>query len=118
MIEKRQEKRLPVDLNLEVSSLFHQNNASVENIDAPIEVVDISKSGIGFRSASILPIDYYFNARIQLGSASSALYVVVKIIRVARISDRMFFYGCEFVGMAPVLNYIFDNYEQELKKTE
>lgn len=118
MIEKRQEKRLPVDLNLEVSSLFHQNNASVENIDAPIEVVDISKSGIGFRSASILPIDYYFNARIQLGSESSALYVVVKIIRVARISDRMFFYGCEFVGMAPVLNYIFDNYEQELKKTE
>lgn len=115
MIEKRQEKRLPIDLELEISSLFHQDNVKVENIDAPIEVMDISKSGVGFKSASILPVDYYFNAKLRLGDESSLLYVVVKIIRVARINDNEFFYGCEFVGLAPVLHYIFDSYEQELK---
>lgn len=115
MIEKRQEKRLPIDLELEISSLFHQDNVKVENIDAPIEVMDISKSGVGFKSASILPVDYYFNAKLRLGDESSLLYVVVKIIRVARINDNEFFYGCEFIGLAPVLHYIFDSYEQELK---
>lgn len=115
MIEKRQEKRLPIDLELEISSLFHQDNVKVENIDAPIEVMDISKSGVGFKSASILPVDYYFNAKLRLGDESSLLYVVVKIIRVARINDNEFFYGCEFVGLAPVLHYIFDSYERELK---
>lgn len=115
MIEKRQEKRLPIDLELEISSLFHQDNVKVENIDAPIEVMDISKSGVGFKSASILPVDYYFNAKLRLGDDSSLLYVVVKIIRVARINDNEFFYGCEFIGLAPVLHYIFDSYEQELK---
>ena len=115
MIEKSQEKRLPIDLELEISSLFHQDNVKVENIDAPIEVMDISKSGVGFKSASILPVDYYFNAKLRLGDESSLLYVVVKIIRVARINDNEFFYGCEFIGLAPVLHYIFDSYEQELK---
>ena len=115
MIEKRQEKRLPIDLELEISSLFHQDNVKVENIDAPIEDRDISKSGVGFKSASILPVDYYFNAKLRLGDESSLLYVVVKIIRVARINDNEFFYGCEFIGLAPVLHYIFDSYEQELK---
>mgnify|MGYP003426745437 CR=1 FL=1 len=117
MLEKRQEKRLPVNLELEISSLFHQDNVNVENIEAPIEVVDISKSGIGFHTSSILPIDYYFNAKIQLGDEESILYTVVKIIRVNKISDTEFAYGCELVGMAPVLHYIFDKYEQELKQS-
>lgn len=116
MEEKRREKRLPIDIKLEVTSLFHQDNAIVENIDAPIEVTDISKSGIGFRTGSILPVDYYFNARIQLGDNDSVLYTVVKILRVVKISDTEFFYGCELVGMPSVLHYMFDEYEQKLKK--
>lgn len=116
MEEKRREKRLPIDIKLEVTSLFHQDNAMVENIDAPIEVADISKSGIGFRTGSILPVDYYFNARIQLGDDDSVLYTVVKILRVSKISDTEFFYGCELVGMPSVLHYMFDEYEQKLKK--
>lgn len=116
MEEKRRERRLPIDIKLEVTSLFHQDNAAVENIDAPINVVDISKSGIGFKTGSILPVDYYFNARIQLGEDTSVLYTVVKIIRVVKLSDTEFFYGCELVGMPSVLHYIFDEYEQKLKK--
>lgn len=118
MDEKRRERRLPICLNLEVTSLFHQDNASVENLDAPIEVVDISKSGIGFQTKSILPVGYYFNARIQLGDEDSILYSVVKIIRVRELSQDDFFYGCELVGMPSVLHYLFDEYERKLKERE
>lgn len=66
MIEMRREKRWPIELQLEISSLFKQDNVKVENINAPIEVFDVSKAGIGFRTKSVLPIGYYFNARLVL----------------------------------------------------
>ena len=64
MIEMRREKRWPIELQLEISSLFKQDNVKVENINAPIEVFDVSKAGIGFRpkvccqSATILMPDW------------------------------------------------------------
>ena len=111
MQEKRRDKRISVALNLEISSLFKQDNVSVKDIDAPISVVDISRSGIGFLSNSNLPLGFYFNACIQLGNEDAKLYCVVKIIRSAKQEDDMTMYGCEFVGMAPVLSYIFDGFE-------
>ena len=47
-VEQRRSKRIPTKMNLEVSSLFKQDNVKVNNINAPIEVIDISKDGIGF----------------------------------------------------------------------
>ena len=111
MIEKRRDKRFNVKLELVISSLFRQDNICVENIDAPITVVDISKGGIGFHSQSILPVGYYFNACIQLSpDDSSKLYSVVKIIRCIDLGHGMKGYGCEFVGRAPVLSYIFEEF--------
>jgi hypothetical protein len=116
MSEKRRSRRLEVNLNLDISSLFKQDNIRVDNIDAPIEVINISKDGIGFRSKSVLPIDYYFNAKLQLGSADSCLYCVVKIIRQDTEGDFTFMYGAEFVGMPSVLQYIFDEFEERESK--
>jgi hypothetical protein len=113
MVEKRKAKRMKVDLKLNVSSLFKQNNVKILNIDSPIEVLDVSRTGIGFNSKSVLPLDYYFNAALQLGSEQDILYCVVKIIRCEPLSRDKYNYGCEFVGMAPILNYIFDDYEAE-----
>ncbi|MCX4346168.1 MAG: PilZ domain-containing protein [Lachnospiraceae bacterium] len=111
MIEKRRDKRFNVKLELVISSLFRQDNICIENIDAPITVVDISKGGIGFHSRSILPVGYYFNACIQLSpDDSSKLYSVVKIIRCIDLDHGMKGYGCEFVGLAPVLSYIFEEF--------
>ena len=112
MDEKRRSKRLDVSLNLDISSLFRQDNIRVDHIDAPIEVINISKDGIGFKSKSVLPVEYYFNAKLQLGDKDSTLYSVVKIIRQEPEEDGDFKYGAEFVGMPSVLNYIFDEFEE------
>ena len=115
-MERRKDKRLQVNIQLDISELFKQDNIKVKNIDAPIEVINISKSGIGFQSKSTLPLDYYFNAKISLGDAASSLYTVIHIIRCDEVGDSMYIYGCEFIGMAPVLHYIFDEYEKSLEK--
>lgn len=116
MEEKRRTKRLPITLNLEVSSLFRQDNVSVDNLNAPIEVFNISKGGIGFVSMCNLPEDYYFNAKLELGNPLSSLYAVIKIIRQQPEDNDHYIYGAEFVGMPSVLFYIFDEYEEKLKQ--
>ena len=114
MQEKRRSKRLPIKLELVVSKLFRQEVAETIITDAPIQVVDVSKLGIGFVTTNDLPLDYYFNARLELGSPENSLYCVVQIIRKVPKEDGTVSYGCEFVGLAPVLGGIFDEYERML----
>lgn len=111
--EKRRSKRMPIQLSLEISDLYKQDYVHVINLNAPIEVTNISKTGIGFNSESMLPLGYYFNASINLGDKET-LHSVVKIIRSQPIDDRLTMYGCEFVGMAEVLSFIFDAYDYKL----
>lgn len=110
MVDKRRHKRVKVKLNLVVSNIFDQN-ADMIKIDSPIEVKDVSRSGIGFITKSILPMNYYFNAALTFDDEDSILYSVVKIIRCEALEDDEYSYCCEFVGMAPVLGYIFDKLE-------
>lgn len=113
-VEKRRAKRVPVELKLEVSSLFKQDQERVENVNAPIEVINVSKAGIGFKTESVLPLGFYFNAALHLLDREDAnFYCVVKIVREVAEQDGTREYGCEFVGFPSILEYIFD--ELELK---
>ena len=116
MQEKRRSKRFPVELELVVSKLFRQDAIDNEHMNSPIHVVDVSKLGIGFVTASDLPLNYYFNAKLELGSPENSLYCVVQIIRKNPKEDGTISYGCEFVGLAPVLSGIFDEYERLLSE--
>ena len=114
MQDKRRHKRVKITVNLVISTVFNQSSDNIF-IESPIEVKDISKSGLGFISKSILPMGYYFNAQLNLGSEDSTLYCVVKIIRCEALEDNEYFYGCEFVGMAPVFDYVFEEYAKSFE---
>jgi hypothetical protein len=117
-IEKRKYKRYPTSLKLTVSTLFKQNNVQIQNIDSPIEICDISKSGIGFRSEARFPLHYYFNARLTLGEhASDTIFGVVEIVRSMPCTDdpTKTIYGCQFVGLPSIFDYIFDEYEKKIE---
>lgn len=118
MKEKRRSKRLQAHLELNVSRLFRQENEEIRDINVPIVVTDVSRLGIGFVSKAELPLQYYFNAKLELGSAENSLYCVVQIVRRQDLEDGTKKYGCEFVGMAPVLGFIFDEYEEKMAGTE
>lgn len=118
MQEKRRDKRLPIEMRLEISSLFKQDNILLSGLDAPIHVINVSKGGIGFTSANDLPVGFYFNACIRMGREDAKLYCVVKIIRKDAREGEETRYGCELVGVAPVLSYIFDDYEKMLDEAK
>jgi len=117
MEERRKSRRMPITLSLEISDLYKQDNIQVSNLNAPIIVVNVSKDGIGFESESVLPIGYYFNANIEM-DMDETLHSVVCIVRSQPGEDHRMIYGCEFVGMADVLSFIFDEFEEKLDNME
>ncbi len=110
MDERRKNKRLPIFLELEISKLFKQDNEIIENIEEEIEVINISKTGIGFLSQADFPLDYYFNAKIEFDK-ERFFYCVIKIIRKEIVEGNAAIYGCEFVGLAEFLSKKVDEYE-------
>ena len=79
--ERRRNKRLPIELSLEIDEIFKQDNVIVSNIGASISVYDISRSGIGFVSQANLPIGYNFRGNINF-SNGDFFRVVIQIVRV------------------------------------
>ena len=109
MTEKRSSKRIDVNMTLKISDLFKQDNVKIENINAPITVTNLSKTGIGFETKALLPVGYYFNSKLTLGNENSLLYTVVQIVRVEAREDNMY-YGAKFIGLAPILDIIFEDF--------
>ena len=112
MYERRRHKRLPIKLEIEIDRLFKQDNEIIPDIHKEIEVVNISKTGVGFISEQEFPLNYYFNAKIEFGE-KKFFYCVLKIIRKEKLENDYLF-GCEFVGLAEFLSNKVDEYEELL----
>jgi hypothetical protein len=112
MEERRKFPRFPLKLELMISSLFKQDYELIPDINENIEVKDISKNGIGFNCKHELPLNYYFDAKIQL-SDDKFFCAVLKIVRLEQLENG-YFVGCEFVGLADILSMRVDRYANEL----
>ena len=118
MQEKRKYKRLPISLKLDVSEIFKQDNDVIRDLNAEIEVFDISKAGIGFTTSSYIPEGYYFNATITFNTSEQKILTVVKILHRSQLSENQYRYGCEFTGLASIFDSFFEEYEQARDETE
>ncbi len=114
MKEKRKFKRLPINLELAINELFKQDNDIIEQIDVDAHVINISKDGIGFKSDERVPLDYYFDCKIQFDD-DDYFYGVLKVIREEEHEEGFFIYGCQFIGLAGFLAEKVDKYEKNHK---
>lgn len=109
MEERRRSKRIPVHIDLCICDLFKQDTTGIHDLDSPIEVFDISRHGIGFISECILPVGYYFNAKVDLYDEQiPTAFTVVKIVRCEAVDNRHYRYGCEFAKPAENIYTILD----------
>jgi len=116
MEERRKHKRLPIKIDLAINELFRQDNDIIPEADIQAYVINISKTGIGLESKSVIPISYYFDARIDFHD-KEFFYCVLKIVRIEDHKDY-YIYGCEFVGLAEFLSDKVDAYEKALENKE
>ena len=113
MRERRRTHRVSYNAVINIDEVYNQDRIINGQREFPIEILDISKGGIGFIAKEELPLNFYFNAKIDLGNGK-LFYSVLKITRIEEV-EHGFNYGCEFTGLADILSLYIDEFEQEKK---
>jgi c-di-GMP-binding flagellar brake protein YcgR len=114
MKERRKNKRIPYNAIMTIDEVYNQSETIKEEQIIKIKVTDISKGGMGFETDTELPLNYYFNAKIDLGN-DRLFYSVLRIMRKKEIEEG-FDYGCEFTGLADILSLYIEDYQEEILK--
>lgn len=98
LLERRRNPRVNVSLHLSISDLYRQNPAlaDLKDLDSPIQIIDISLSGIAFITECVLPIGYFFDAALDTPAHKNKVFTGVKIIRSDTLDHTRYLYGCEF----------------------
>ena len=115
MEDRRKAQRVPYHAVITIDSVYNQEEIIHEKREIPIEILDISKGGIGFTAKADLPVSFYFNAKIDLGG-DRLFYSVLHIIRKEPSEDAGYTYGCEFTGLADILSFYIDEFQQDIRE--
>ena len=99
MEEKRKHKRLELDVSVQLERLDEEGVTTLKYVH--VDVCDISRSGIGFKSAQKLETGTYYDAKIQIWT-KEVVDAVIEIVRCDRQQGDMYKYGCIFIGMTDV----------------
>jgi D-mannonate dehydratase len=95
MEEKRKHKRLDLDVNVQLERLDQAGITTVKYIH--VDVTDLSRTGIGFKSQQMLETGTYYDAKIQIWT-KEVIDIVIEIVR--RVDkDGGYQYGGIFIGM-------------------
>lgn len=97
MEEKRKNKRLDISVKVEIERIDEANITTVKYMD--VEVTNISRTGLAFRMPGVeFEIGTCFDAKIQIWTKET-IDTVFKVVRVNKLDNDIFEYGCIFVGM-------------------
>lgn len=92
MEERRKSKRTSMQSKLLIKRLDGD-----EKEDVAIDVVDISKSGIGFTCKEALTIGAVYESFLTIWT-KEVLHAFLRIVRI-ELNDKEFAYGAVFIGM-------------------
>lgn len=92
MEERRKNKRMELTSTISVKRL---DGGRTENLD--IEVIDVSKSGVGFSCKTALEIGAVYESNLRIWT-QEVLHAFLEIVRIEKSGDT-FIYGAIFIGM-------------------
>lgn len=96
MVERRRHKRLELDVSVELERLDEDGMTTLKY--AHVDVIDISRGGMAFKTKKNLELGTYYDTKIQIWT-KEIVDAVVEIVRMEEI-DEGYKYGCEFIGMS------------------
>lgn len=99
MDEKRRNKRLDLDVSVQLERLDEAGITTLKYIH--VDVTDISRSGLGFTSLQEMEVGTYYDTKIQIWT-KEVVDAVVEIVRRDKQADGFYKYGCIFIGMTDV----------------
>ena len=107
-VERRKSKRLPLDVSIQLERLEIEEVITVKYLH--VDVTDLSRSEIGFKTNQELKVGSFFDTRIQIWT-KEVIDAVIEIVRVSPGADGMYTYGCTFVGMTETDTLKIDIYQ-------
>lgn len=104
MEERRKAKRMELTSKLLMKRL---DNQKTEEVD--IEVLDVSKSGVGFTCKEPLTIGAIYEAYLTIWT-KEVLHAVLEIVRIEKKEDTIA-YGAVFVGLPEMDAFRIETYQ-------
>ncbi len=93
MEERRKHRRMELSSRLLIKNL----NGGEENI--PIEVVNVSKTGIGFICENELEANTVYEAYLTIWMKEN-IHAFLEIVRIEKLDEKRYSYGAIFIGMS------------------
>ncbi len=97
MEEKRRDRRLDLDVTLELSRIDDEDGITTIKL-VHVDVVDLSRGGLGFKTKQELKPGSFYNTKLQIWT-KDIIEAIVKIVRCNKGDDGYYHYGATFVGM-------------------
>ena len=111
--EKRWAKRMGIDAKIRLQSIRNNKMAAFQpkEDEIDVDVVNISKGGMAFKSTEFLPLNSYYDTNVVLWTKET-FTAVVEIVRMESIEDSdATMYGCKFIGLSPADQFKIDVYQ-------
>ena len=104
MEERRKNKRLELTSTLTVKRLDGQTPEQIE-----IEILDVSKTGVGFKCSKALEIGAVYESNLRIWT-QEVLHAFLEIVRIEK-KGQDFLYGAIFIGMLEMDSARIQTYE-------
>lgn len=93
MEERRKNKRTAMNSRLLIKRLDNEE----KHIEVDIEIVDVSKSGVGFKAEQLLKIGEVYESYLTIWT-KEVLHAFLQIVRI-ELQGEDYVYGAVFIGM-------------------
>ena len=100
MQEKRLSRRHDINVQIRLNKLKSPNAEQLDQNEYEVEVVNISKDGLGFKSKEQFMVGAFYDAKVVLWTKET-FSTVVEIVRAEELSDSSKLFGCRFIGILP-----------------
>lgn len=99
MEEKRMDRRMSLSAKLLIKNM---NDDSVKADEVEIEVLNVSKTGVGFICNTPLSIGAVYEAHLKLWT-DEMIHAFLKVVRIEQTEDERYMCGTIFMGL-PEMN--------------
>ncbi|MCI9216122.1 PilZ domain-containing protein [Lachnospiraceae bacterium 42-17] len=97
MVEKRDGRRMSLTAQLFIKNVNDENDKE----EVKIEVLDVSRSGVGFMCSAPLSIGAVYEAQLKIWT-DEVIHVFLKIVRIEQTENEEYICGTIFVGMPEI----------------
>ena len=109
--EKRRSKRMEINVDIKLNKIQNQLlPLDIREDEFAVNLVNISKDGIAFRSPERLPLNSFYDTTIELWNKEK-ISSISEIIRMENRGEEETLYGCRFIGINSADQFRIDVYE-------